>query len=75
MQCSKCNKNFGYRGNLISHEKKCVKNENKKGIKCPDSKCGQLFTGYALLRKHVEDFHKITLNKQHYYFHTLNGTD
>lgn len=75
--CSKCNKVFGYHWNLKTHENKCsgiVKNENKNLIKCPDSKCENSFTSYALLRKHVEDFHLVVLNKEHHCFKTLNGT-
>jgi len=76
--CDTCKKVFGYQRNLVAHRKKCgseivVENINTKSIKCPDNKCGQLFSGYALLRKHVEEYHKIVLKKEHIYFKTLNG--
>lgn len=77
LSCSKCNKVFGYHWNLKTHENKCsisVQNENNNLIKCPDSKCEYSFTSYALLRKHVEDFHSVVLNKEQHCFKTLNGT-
>lgn len=77
LMCNMCKKVFGYHRNLVAYKKKCdsgiVENINKKSIKCPDNKCGQLFSGYALLRKHVEEYHKIVLKKEHIYFKTLNG--
>ncbi|CAI6377580.1 unnamed protein product [Macrosiphum euphorbiae] len=77
LMCNICKKVFGYHRNLVAHRKKCgsgivEENINKKSIKCPDNKCGQLFSGYALLRKHVEEYHKIVLTKEHIYFKTLN---
>ncbi|KAL4082867.1 hypothetical protein QTP88_029521 [Uroleucon formosanum] len=75
LSCSKCNKVFGYHWNLKTHENKCsiiVQNENNNLIKCPDSKCEYSFTSYALLRKHVEDFHSVVLNKEQHCFKTLN---
>ncbi|XP_060855498.1 uncharacterized protein LOC132933200 [Metopolophium dirhodum] len=77
LMCNICKKVFGYQRNLVAHRKKCgsgIVEENiiKKSIKCPDNKCGQLFSGYALLRKHVEEYHKIVLTKEHIYFKTLN---
>lgn len=68
--CNICKKVFGYHRNLVAHRKKCgsgivEENINKKSIKCPDNNCGQLFSGYALLGKHVEEYHKIVLTKEH----------
>ena len=55
--CNVCNKNFGHKSNLISH------NENNHKEKCHNCKtCGKLFPSYENLKNHIKTVHEILKN-------------